>query len=107
MSSRFVRYIPYASPDVPFYPHGALSLSTGALLRSVNVRKRKIYSLVVMRHIHSNAKFNREPCRKKQEPSKAPDKILRQKIKSNSYKLAQKPDLEAKFYAQLLKKAAI
>jgi len=89
-----------------FYPHGALSLSTGALLRSVYVRKRKIYSLPIQR-IRPNAKFNREPCRKKQEPSKAPDKILRQKIKSGSHKLAQKPDFEAKFYAQLLKKAAI
>ena len=56
----------------------------------------------------SRAKFNREPCRKKQEPSnKAPDKILRRKIKSGSHKLAQKPDLESKFYAPLFKKAAI
>ena len=62
----------------------------------------------VMRRIHSNAKFNCELRRKNQEPSnKAPDKILRRKIKIGPDKLAQKPDLEAKFYAQLLKKAAI
>ena len=60
-----------------------------------------------MQRIHSNAKFNRELRRKEHEPSKAPDKILRRKIKIGSYKLAQKPDLEAKFYARLLKKAAI
>ncbi|WP_298021805.1 hypothetical protein [uncultured Campylobacter sp.] len=55
-----------------------------------------------------SAKFNRELRRKNQEPSnKAPDKILRRKIKIGPDKLAQKPDLEAKFYAQLLKKAAI
>ncbi len=60
-----------------------------------------------MQRIHSNAKFNRESRRKEHEPSKALDKILRQKIKSNSYKLAQKPDLEAKFSTRLFKKAAI
>ena len=60
----------------------------------------------VIRRIHSNAKFNREPCRKKQEPSKAPIKFM----PKNKNRLAQaraKADLEAKFYAQLLKKAAI
>ena len=61
-----------------------------------------------MRHIRTSAKFNREPCRKKQElGKKAPDKILRLKIKSGSHKLAQKPDLESKFSARLFKKAAI
>ena len=62
-----------------------------------------------MRLTSSRAKFNREPCRKKQEPSKAktPDKILRLKIKSGSHKLAQKPDFKAKFSARLFKKAAI
>ena len=89
-----------------FYPHGALSSSTGALLRSVYVRKRKIYSLPIQR-IRPSAKFNRELRRKEHEPSKAPDKILRRKIKSDPHKLAKKPDFEAKFYAQLLKKAAI
>ncbi|WP_297962295.1 hypothetical protein [uncultured Campylobacter sp.] len=39
--------------------------------------------------------------------NKAPDKILHLKIKIGSYKLAQKPDFEAKFYAPLFKKAAI
>ena len=38
---------------------------------------------------------------------KAPDKILRRKIKSDPHKLAQKPDFEAKFSARLFKKAAI
>ena len=57
-----------------------------------------------MRLIRSNAKFNRELRRKEREPSKAPDKILRRKIKSGSHKLAQKPDFEAKFYARLFKK---
>ncbi|WP_297902388.1 hypothetical protein, partial [uncultured Campylobacter sp.] len=80
---------------------------TAALFRSVHVRKRKICSPLI-RRIRPSAKFNREPCRKKQEPSnKAPDKILRRKIKSGSHKLAQKPDLESKFYAPLFKKAAI
>ncbi|WP_297924059.1 hypothetical protein [uncultured Campylobacter sp.] len=39
--------------------------------------------------------------------NKAPDKILRRKIKSGLHKLAQKPDFEAKFSARLFKKAAI
>ena len=60
-----------------------------------------------MRLIRPSAKFNRELRRKEHEPSKAPDKILRRKIKIGSHKLAQKPDLEAKFSARLLKKAAI
>ena len=60
-----------------------------------------------MRLIRSSAKFNRESRRKEHEPSKALDKILRQKIKSNSYKLAQKPDFEVKFSVRLFKKAAI
>ena len=59
-----------------------------------------------MRHIHSSAKFNREPCRKNQEPSKAkrPIKFYAEKIKIGSHKLAQKSDFKAKFYASLLKK---
>lgn len=61
-----------------------------------------------MRRIRPSAKFNREPCRKKQELSKkALDKILRLKIKSDSGELAQKSDFKAKFYAPLFKKAAI
>ncbi|WP_297882753.1 hypothetical protein [uncultured Campylobacter sp.] len=95
-----------ASPDASSYPHGAPSLSTGALLRSVYVRKRKICLLPIQR-IHSNAKFNHELRHKEQEPSKAPNKILRRKIKIGSHKLAQKPDLEAKFSARPFKKAAI
>ena len=55
-----------------------------------------------MRRIHSNAKFNRELRRKEQELSKAPDKILRRKIKIGLEKLAQKPDLKAKFHDELL-----
>ncbi|WP_297949485.1 hypothetical protein [uncultured Campylobacter sp.] len=39
--------------------------------------------------------------------NKAPDKILRLKIKSGSDKLAQKPDFKTKFSARLFKKAAI
>ena len=60
-----------------------------------------------MRRIHSSAKFNHELRRKEQEQSKAPDKILRLKIKSGSDKLAQKPDFKTKFSARLFKKAAI
>lgn len=73
-------------------------------MRSVSAN---LLARCVIRRIYSNAKFNRELRRKEHEPSKAPDKILRLKIKSGSHKLAQKLDLEAKFYAQLLKKAAI
>ena len=97
---------PY-SPDVASYPHGALSSSTGALLRSVYVRKRKFTHSLFMRRIRPSAKFNRELRHKNQEPSKAPDKILRRKIKIGSDKLAHKPDLELKFCARLFKKAAI
>jgi len=87
-------------------PHGALSLSTGALLRSVHVRKRKIYSLPI-RRIRPSAKFNRELRRKEHEPSKAPDKILRRKIKIGSHKLAQKSIWRRNFTLSCLKKAAI
>ena len=56
-----------------------------------------------MRLIRPSAKFNREPFHKKQEPSnKAPNKILRRKIKIGLEKLAQKPDLKAKFHDELL-----
>lgn len=95
------------SPDVPSYPHGAPSLSTGTLLRSVYVRKRKICLLPIQR-IRPNAKFNRELCRKKQEPNKAKRPInFTPKDQKRLVQARAKADFEAKFYAQLLKKAAI
>ena len=65
------------------------------------------YSLAVYAaHPHLSAKFNHELRYKNQKPSnKAPDKILRRKIKIGLHKLAQKPDLKAKFYARLFKKS--
>ena len=59
-----------------------------------------------IRRIRTSAKFNRELRRKNQEPSKkAPDKILRRKIKIGSHKLAQKSDFKAKFSAKIFKKS--
>ncbi len=97
-----------ASPDASSYPHGALSLSTGAMLRLLCVHKYKICSLF-MRLIPIQAlNLTASRAAKNQEPSKkALDKILRLKIKSDSGELAQKPDFKTKFSARLFKKAAI
>ena len=85
--ARFDTPIQFARCVVPLRPIHTLCVARRAVrliyarrlyrpaLRSVHVRKCKIYSPAVMRLIRPSAKFNRELRRKNQEPSKAPIKF--------------------------------
>lgn len=112
--TQFARYV------VPLRPIYTLCVARRAILsarRTVFIDRRPARRMYVsakfarslfMRRIRPSAKFNREPCRKKQEPSKAEHPInFTPKDKKRLAQAREKARFRVEILRQAVKKAAI